>query len=458
MSKELTRYRPPQLPARRREGRASDFAEFLPDAQAVVEREHSPLARTLLFLLSGLCLALIAFISLVEVDQVATAKGVVRPADRVKVINHPVGGRITAILVREGDLVREGAALLEFDPELSQEEVNKLTGDYLTLEAQLLRLESEATGAPLAYPADMQQARPDLVSSQIKLFNARQEALVSRRSSADEIVNQRQEAVRSLESRVDQLRATLGILQEQARRVRELVDKGYFPELRWLSLQRDVSESEGELNQNRSNLAGARAALEQAKSDRESIEREWNALVLDEMASVMTERDRLRSTLEQQRTNLRNLVLHAPADGIVQDLNVSNIGQAVRPSDELMKIVPVGETLVIEAKVGNSDIGYIYEGQPVTVKVDTYDFSKHGTLEGQVERIAADAARDEQTGQLFFDVTVRTERSYLGNDADAFTVTPGMTTTVDMKIGERTILAFLTDRLRQTALGAFQER
>lgn len=264
--------------------------------------------------------------------------------------------------------------------------------------------------------------------------------------------------MRSLESRVDQLRATLGILQEQARRVRELVDKGYFPELRWLSLQRDVSESEGELNQNRSNLAGARAALEQAKSDREFIEREWNALVLDEMASVMTERDRLRSTLEQQRTNLRNLVLHAPADGIVQDLNVSNIGQAVRPSDELMKIVPVGETLVIEAKVGNSDIGYIYEGQPVTVKVDTYDFSKYGTLEGQVERIAADAARDEQTGQLFFDVTVRTERSYLGNDADAFTVTPGMTTTVDMKIGERTILAFLTDRLRQTALGAFQER
>lgn len=457
MARELTRYREPRLPARR-DRRASDFAEFLPDAQAVVEREHSPVARSLLIVLSVLCLALIAFISLVEVDQVATAKGVVRPADRVKVINHPVGGRVSAILVREGDLVQSGEALLEFDPELNQEEVNKLTGDFETLEAQLLRLESEATGEALTYPSELQRGRPDLVASQIKLYNARQEALVSRRASSEEIVNQRQEAVRSLESRVDQLQTTLGILQEQARRVRELVDKGYFPELRWLSLQRDVSESEGELNQNRSNLAGARAALEQAKSDRQSIEREWNAQVLDEMANVMAERDRLRSTLEQQRTNLRNLVLYAPSAGIVQDLNVSNIGQAVRPSDELMKIVPVGETLVIEAKVGNSDIGYVYEGQPVTVKVDTFDFSKHGTLDGQVERIAADAERDETTGQLFFDVTVRTERSYLGRDETDLTVIPGMTTTVDMKIGERTILAFLTDRLRQTALGAFQER
>ena len=457
MARELARYRPPKPPARR-ERRSSDFADFLPDAQAVVEREHSPLARALLVLLSLLCLALIAFISLVEVDQVASARGVVRPADRVKVINHPAGGRITAILVEEGARVKKGDALLEFDPELSQEEVNKLTTDYQTLDAQLIRLEAEATGEPLGYPPELLRDRPELVASQRNLYAARQEALISRRASANEIVNQRQEAVRSLESRVEQLQTTLGILREQARRVRELVDKGYFPELRWLSLQREVSESEGELNQNHSNLAGARAALEQAKSDRESIEREWNAQVLDEIAEVMAERDRLRSTLEQQRTNLRNLVLYAPADGVVQDLEVSNIGQAVRPSDQLMKIVPVGRTLVIEAKVGNADIGYVYEGQPVIVKVDTYDFSKYGSLAGRVERIAADAERDEDSGQLFFDVMVRTERSYLGADEADLAVIPGMTTQVDLKIGERTILAFLTDRLRQTALGAFQER
>ncbi len=460
MANALTPYRPPGLPDRaaRREELDERFADFLPDAQAVIEREASPVARSLLLLLCLLVVALIAFVSLVKVDQVATAQGVVRPTGQVKLVNHPIGGRVTAIYVRNGDTVGEGDPLVVLDPEVTEEEVAKLEDELLGHQAQLARLEAEATGGDPDFPQNLQAERPDLVAAQINLFNARAEALQSRLASAREVMTQRQESVGALEARVAQLRNSLDILREQEAAIGELADKGYFPRIRYLSVQRQLAEAEGELNQNRSNLAGARAALTEAQSNLDRVQREWQAEVLDEMTRVMAQRDRSARTLEQQRANLRNLTVTSPADGVVQELAINNLGQAVAPGDEMMKIVPVGDSLVIETKVRNSDIGYVYAGQPATVKVDTFDFIRYGALDGRVERVSPDATRDERSGELFFEVAVRTDSTQLSDGGLTRQVVPGMTTTVDLRIGERTILAFLTDRIRSTTAQAFQER
>jgi HlyD family type I secretion membrane fusion protein len=460
MSTALTPYRPPGLPDRsgRREQLDERFADFLPDAQAVVESEASPVVRSLLVLLCLLVAGLIAFVSLVQVDQVATAQGVVRPTGQVKLVNHPLGGRVTAIYVRDGDTVAEGDPLVVLDPEVTEEEVAKLADELLGFEAQLARLEAEATGVDPVFPSDLQSQRPDLVTAQLNLYNARAEALQARLASAREVVNQRQESVGALEARVAQLRESLAILSEQEQAIGELADKGYFPRIRYLSVQRQLAEAEGELNQNRSNLAGARAALTEARSNLDRVTREWQADVLNEMTRTMSQRDRTARTLEQQRANLRNLTVTAPAAGVVQELAINNLGQAVSPGQEMMKIVPVGDSLVVETKVRNSDIGYVYEGQPATVKVDTFDFIRYGTLEGTVERISPDATRDERTGELFFEVAVRTDATQLADGSLVRQVVPGMTTTVDLRIGERTILAFLTDRIRTTTSAAFTER
>jgi len=460
MANALTPYRPPGLPDRsgRRIELDERFADFLPDAQAVVEREPSPLVRILLLVLCLLVAALVGFVAFVQVDQVASAQGVVRPTGQVKLVNHPLGGRVTAIFVRNGDRVEEGDPLVVLDPEVTEEEVAKLEDELYGYEAQLSRLEAEATGTDPTFPEIIRTARPDLANAQINLYNARSEALESRLSSAREVVRQRQESVGALEARVAQLRDSLAILAEQESAIGELADKGYFPRIRYLSVQRQLAEAEGELNQNRSNLAGARAALTEAESNLDRVTREWQAQVLDEMTRVMAQRDRTRRTLEQQRANLRNLTVAAPAAGVVQELGINNLGQAVSAGEQMMKIVPVGDTLVVEARVGNADIGYVYEGQPATVKVDTFDFIRYGTLEGQVERVSPDATRDERTGELYFEVAVRTDATQLSDGGVPRQVVPGMTTTVDLRIGERTILAFLTDRIRTTTAEAFQER
>lgn len=444
---------PPELSdkARRR------YADFLPERQAAVERHHSPVARTLTWVLALLVAVVVAYISVAEVDQVASAPGVVRPDGRVKVVNHPEGGRVAAIHVREGDRVGEGQVLLELDPALIGEEVGKKRAEWLSAEFQVARLNAEAAGqAPVFDPA-LAAERPDLVAAETSLYRARAEALASRRAQADEVIRQRAQEITTLEGRAEQQRKSLEILRAQVESLRKLKEQGYFPELRYLTVLRELSDAEGQLQETLSQLETTRAALAEAEQARLGIDTEWQTQVQGELTQALARRDLAKSNLAQSDTALKNLVVLSPADGVVQELQVNNLGQAVAPNQEMMKIVPVGDTLVVEAKVANVDIGKIEIGQPARVKITTYNYVRYGVLEGEVEQISPDATKDERTGQLLFAVWVRTERNYLGEQPGQYPVSPGMTAEVDLVIGKRTILSYLTDRLQQTAAEAFGE-
>ncbi len=433
------------------------YADFLPEHQAVVERPHSPVARTLTWVLTALVFVLVTYISIAEVDQVANAPGVVRPNGRVKVVNHPEGGRVAAINVREGDHVVEGQVLLELDPAMMGEEVSKKRAQWLSAEFQVARLRAEAAGEVPVFDPELAAERPDLVSAETALYRARNDAITSKRQQSDEQVNQHAQDIKTLEGRVKVQQAGLEILRAQVDSLRKLKEQGYFPELRYLSVLRELSDAEGQLAEAESQLESARSALAQAQQAREGVDRDWQSQVQAELSDALARRDQAKANLAQSDTALRNLVVLSPADGVVQELKINNLGQAVAPNQELMKIVPVGDTLIIEAKVANIDISKIEIGLPARVKITTYNYVRYGVLEGKVEQISPDATKDERTGQLTFAVWVKTDRNYLGDDPGRFQVSPGMTAEVDLVIGRRTILSYLTDRLRQTAISAFSE-
>ena len=154
---------------------------------------------------------------------------------------------------------------------------------------------------------------------------------------------------------------------------------------------------------------------------------------------------------------LLNLIVLAPDDGIVQDLLVTSAGQSVGSNQPLMKIVPTGGGLVVEARVDNKDIGYVQLGQPARVKVRAFDFVRYGALEGWIERIAPDANTDPRTGELTYEVTIRTEWGEVIAGEKRLQVVPGMAVDVDLLVGERTILSFLTDRIFRVSEAAFRQ-
>ena len=432
------------------------LAEFLPDAEGVIERRHSPVAGLLIVVVALVFGGVLAWSALTEVEQVVRAEGQVEPADRVKVINHPDGGRIATVDVVEGQQVSAGAPLLSFDAEQVHARLAELAASWQMRSVETARLSAEADGGDMVVDPELAGTRPDLVAEQQALLLSRREAHQSRVLALAQNMQQREKDLQSAAAELDRLRASHGLLKEQLDAVKGLADKGLYPRLRVVALERQLSDVAGDIQKARAQREAAEAALAEAGSRHDALEREQRASVLAELAAARTERDQLSEAHRRQAATLRDLVVRAPVDGIVQDIAASP-GQSVGSNQPLMKLVPTGGGLVVEARVQNRDIGYVRVGQPVKVKVHAYDFLRHGTLAGQIERIDADAVVDPQTGALTYGVLVRTAGDQLVRDGIPVKVVPGMAVDVDLQVGERTVLSYLTDRIFHLGEAAFRE-
>lgn len=444
----------------RTRNRGAQYTDFLPEAQAISDTRHSPLASVLILVITAFFVVLLLWAGLAEVSQSVIASGQVRPGDRVKVINHPEGGTVAEILVRDGDFVTAGQSLMRLDRLLIEQEVRRLRGDLDVLEAQLARLQAEAGGeTAIRFPDGLEASRPDLVATQSRLFEARRDSLRARRQSADREIEQRQADINASGIRIRTLRDSAAVLSEQVRSLQTLTDKGHFPFLRFQSVQRQLAETEGELHETEQSLQSGQSALSAARSRRGEIDDEARGETLTALAETRGARDRTAAALSQSQTRLERTDIRSPADGYIQNLAVNNIGQAVRPNDPLMSVVPPPEGgLVIEARIANRDISGVSIGQPATIKVRTYDFVKYGALQGEVSRIARDANVDPQSGAVFYTVELRTDRTWLGDTPGLNPVLPGMQVDAELHTGSRSVLSYLTDRMIGTADEAFRER
>jgi adhesin transport system membrane fusion protein len=432
------------------------LAEFLPDAEGVIERRHSPVAGLLIVAVALTFCGMLAWSALTEIEQVVRADGQVEPADRVKVINHPDGGRIAVINVAEGQQVAAGTPLMSFDGEEMQAKLVELTGRWQLKSAEAARLEAEASGGDLR-DAELAATRPDLLAEQQALLASRRDAHESRIEALAQAIQQRENEVQSAAADLQRLRSGHALLKEQVVAIRGLADKGLYPRLRLIAVERQLSDLAGDVQKAGARREAAEAALAEAKSRHQALERERRSTVLAELAAARAERDQLAETRRRQATALRNLVVRAPVDGIVQDISVTSPGQSVGSTEPLMKLVPTGGGLVVEARVQNRDIGDVRVGQPVKVKVHAYDFLRYGTLAGKIEQIDADAVVDPKTGALTYGIVVRTESAELALDQAKVKVVPGMAVDVDLMVGERTVLSYLTDRIFRLRAAAFRE-
>jgi membrane fusion protein, adhesin transport system len=419
------------------------------DSEADLARERlqgraPALAGALIASIASLLLALLGWLAWAQVDEVVHAAGAVEPAGRVKIVNHPRGGRVAAIHVREGDAVEAGAVLVSFDGEVARSERSELVGRLQLRTVEVARLKAEAEGRDMVVGTG---ERPDLVAAQRALLEARNAAHASRKVALTQAVQARRGDMRTVQAEVGRLRNSLELLRQQRQAVKELADRGLYPTLKVVQVERQYSDDVGELAKSRSALDAAEAALAEAQSRLQGLETERRSEILTALSDTTAERDRLAEQLRAQETILAGLEVTAPAAGIVQEIAVTAPGQAVAAHEILMKLVPRSEGLVVQAKVANRDVGRLRPGMPAKVKVRAFDYLRYGSLDGVLQKVAADAAPDSRTGELAYAVTVVTDRGHLGSRAGEFEVMPGMVVDVDLKIGERTILSYLTDRI-----------
>ena len=219
-------------------------------------------------------------------------------------------------------------------------------------------------------------------------------AKISRREALAKAKQARRGEMRTAAAEVERLRNRLELLKRQRGAVRELADRGLYPELKVVQVERQYSDDLGELAKANASLDAAEAALSEAASRAEGLETERLSDVLDKKGQATADRDRLAEQLRAHDAILASLAVAAPAGGIVQEIVVTAPGQAVAAHETLMKLVPAGEGLgTVQAKVANQDVGRLRPGMPATVKVRAFDYLRFGTLEGVLQKVAADATQ-----------------------------------------------------------------
>ncbi|MGI9488358.1 MAG: hypothetical protein ACR2RF_21255, partial [Geminicoccaceae bacterium] len=333
--------RRPSLPfLRLRPQRHADrFAEFLPDTEGIVAARHSPAAGYLILAIASMVVTALLWAGLTDVEQVVRAKGQVEPAGRVKMVNHPNGGRVAEILVVESEHVIAGQPLLAFDAELIKAELDDLLHRWQAKAAEADRLKAEAMDDPLAFTESLAESRPDLLLQQTDLLKARQQSRESRRRALTQSIERQVHEVEGLVAERARLENSENMLGQQVGAVRKLTEQGLYPKLRLIAAERQLGDLSGDIRKTGARLASAKAAYAEAKSERDSFELEWRSLILAELAAVEAERDGLAEAVKRQKTMLNNLLVRAPVDGIVQELVVAGAGQSVGSNEPLMKLV-----------------------------------------------------------------------------------------------------------------------
>ena len=399
----------------------------------------------------------IAWANYARLDQVAVAGGEVVPQGRVKIIQHLEGGILERIHVAEGQKVSAGDPLVLLELGMTSANPKELQAQIDGLTLKQARLFAEANDGDPHYPAEAAARMPELLRSERAAFATRQRRVDGRLAVLEKQAQQRALEVKELEAKRATVAANLTITGKRLTISRDLLKSQLVSRMEHLELESEARSLEGELARLRSAIPRVRVSRAEIAEQKREATLEFKRLAAEELGQIELSLARIRELLAAAARQVQRAVVKAPIDGVVKSLRYHTISGVVRPGDPIMEIVPLGDNLVIEARLDPTDVGYVAAGQPAMVKVSAYEFMRYGGLAGEVVNVAADGSTD-RLGKHFFKVIVRTNKSYLGARPGLLPIIPGMQATVDIRTGERSVLEYLITPVLKLKHEAFRER
>jgi adhesin transport system membrane fusion protein len=383
--------------------------------------------------------------SLARVDEVTRGEGKVIPTSKLQVITASQPATVSEILVRSGQRVRKGQLLARFDsPESRQVEA-----ETQSLQARVSRLTAEGTGQ------HVECTGADCAGEQ-QLRAARESAVQSRVAAAQAAAEQHRREAAEAAATINSLSQSLVLAQDNVGRLAPLAAKHIVPQTELADAQREVVDIRGRIAAAREQQGRAMAAVRESQAQASQANYEFRQSALDERSQTAAK----LAVNEETLRGARGRELRSPVDGVVNDVQVTTVGQYVQPGQKIMEVVPLGDKLLVETRVKPSDIAFIKVGDRALVKVTAYDFSIYGGLDGRVVQVSADSIYDEAEKQAYFTVIVETDRAFLetGSGGSRLPITPGMMTDTQIITGYKSILTYLLKPVLKARSEALRER
>ncbi len=421
--------------------------------------EEIPLSKHLLLIsIFSFFIFFIIWANMAQLDEVTRGDGKIIPSSDVQALQSLDPGIVEEFLVKEGDVVKKGQVLVRLRDIEAASDLGANRARYLGLLAAITRLQAEAAGKEkFEFPEEVKRDAPKSVIEELNSFRANMLQLAGQMNVLQKQLIQRKQELDELNSRIKDLKGVIHLQRREMNMIKPLVEKGSAPKLELLQLERGIKERLSELNGLTSSLPRAKSAIEEAKARIEDALQTAKTEAQAELASKLNELNEIKERLSGLEERKVRKEMKSPVDGTIQEITVSTVGGVVRAGEDLIKIVPKDDQLIVEARIKPSDRAFIYPGQQAVIKITAYDFSIYGGLKGELLDISADTIEDEQ-GNPFYRVRLRTYEKELKRKGEILPIIPGMVTSVDILTGKKTVMQYLIKPFIKTLDNAMNER
>ena len=431
--------------------------DFMPDTYAA-EVESTPVAAHAILWVSVIFLVVaIVWANQAKLDEVTHATGRVIPSGQIQVVQNLEGGILTEVLVKAGDYVTQNQILIRMDDTRFASSFNEGVLTSQILRANIARLQAEISGDHFESPEVFPAEHLDLIAYERQLYHSRPQELRSSLDILPQHLLPHKTSCASFLAEEKKLARNADLAVQELALTEPLVETGAVSKVELLRLQIAVNESLGRLEVTQLTVPKAQAIIAEAQKKIQELQQQFTSMSRTEMNEAKSQLSRLSITNVALEDRVMRTDVRSPVDGTVKRILVNTTGGVIQPGMDLIEIVPSNDTLLVEAKIRPSDVAFIQPGQQARVKLTAYDFAIYGGLDSVLELISADSISDE-TGEHFFQIRVRTNKNYLGSDNNPLPIIPGMTATVDIITGEKTVMDYILKPLKRAQASALSER
>ena len=367
-----------------------------------------------------------------EIDIVSNADGQIIPQGEVKTVQHLEGGIIDQILVKESEIVKKDQPLIVLAATASEVEVDEVQVQIDSQVIKSIRLEAEINSFDIPiFPDNLVNERSELVNKSMELFISRQNKFEGDLKELDAVILQHQ--------------TSLDILIRQAEMSEELLEQKVTNEYAHLNVLKELNTAKGK--------------LEESVEKRENVRNDFIQNARNELQVAQRDLSELNETIKALKDNLNRTSINAPVDGIVKNLFFVTEGGVIRHGEPILDIVPTKDNLIVEARLLDSDIGFVQPGQSAVVKLSSADSVNFGQIEATVTQISPDTEKDENDQRIvFYKILLETEKNYFESKSKIYHLVPGVKVTASIHIGQRTVANYLLSPFWDSMGESFQER
>jgi adhesin transport system membrane fusion protein len=428
---------------------------FLSQAVQLEESVNPHIIRTTMVMASVAILSFLGWAAITNINEVARTPGEVVPYGYQQMVQHLEGGIVKSINVHEGDIVEKGHVLLHLNEESLLSDLERAKSKQLSLEMQAERLRAFVEDRTPDF-SPFQSATETMISDQQAVFASMKDAREREKQIIEEQIVQKMQSISTLSTDIETAQSNLKIAQDVYSRKRRLNQRGYASDIQLLESEQNVNAAQGNIKNLQSRIMTAQTEMYEYEGRLQSQKATQRDNAYEKLATTLAEAEQNKKLIGKIEERLARLQIRAPTRGLVKGLAVNTIGAVVTPGQTLMEIVPLDHNLEVEVKIQPKDIGHLRIGQPVQVKFRTYDFSRYGSVTGELGHISA-TTFSGQEGERFYQGRIVLMQNHVGGNPENM-IMPGMTVMADIITGEKTILQYLLKPIHRALRSAFTER